>query len=60
VNGYQPSCPPPGAVPHHYTFELYALDTKIDLPAGSTREQLMSAMNGHVVGKAAYIGMFGR
>ena len=60
VNGYQPPCPPPGAVPHHYTFELYALDTKVDLPAGSTRADLLKAMDGHVIGKAAYIGLFGR
>ena len=33
VNGYQPPCPPVGARPHHYIFELYALDTKLDLPA---------------------------
>lgn len=60
VDGYQPPCPPPGSVPHHYTFELYALDTKLELPAGSTREQLLQAMSGHVIGKAAYIGLFGR
>jgi len=60
VNGYQPPCPPPGAVPHHYTFELFALDGKVDLPAGSTRADLMKAMDGHVIGKAAYIGLFGR
>jgi Raf kinase inhibitor-like YbhB/YbcL family protein len=60
VNGYQPACPPPGAVPHHYTFEFFALDSKVDLPAGSTRADLMKAMDGHVIGKAAYIGLFGR
>lgn len=60
VNGYQPACPPPGAVAHHYTFELYALDTKLDLPAGSARADLLKAMDGHVIGKAAYIGLFGR
>jgi Raf kinase inhibitor-like YbhB/YbcL family protein len=60
VNGYQPPCPPPGAVPHHYTFEFFALDTKLDIPAGSARADLMKAMDGHVIGKAAYIGLFGR
>ena len=60
VNGYQPPCPPPGGTPHHYMFELYALDTKIDLPAGSSRADLLKAMDGHVVGKAAYVGLFGR
>jgi Raf kinase inhibitor-like YbhB/YbcL family protein len=60
VNGYQPPCPPPGATAHHYTFEVYALDTKLDLPAGATRADLLKAMDGHVIGKAAYIGLFGR
>jgi Raf kinase inhibitor-like YbhB/YbcL family protein len=60
VNGYQPPCPPPGATPHHYIFEIYALDTKLDLPAGSSRADLLKAMDGHVIGKSTYIGMFGR
>jgi Raf kinase inhibitor-like YbhB/YbcL family protein len=60
VNGYQPPCPPPGATPHHYTFEMYALDSKLDLPAGATRVDLLKAMDGHVVGKATYAGLFGR
>lgn len=60
VNGYQGPCPPPGATPHHYIFELYALDQKLDLPAGSTRDELRAAMDGHVVGKATYVGVFSR
>lgn len=43
---------------HHYVFEFYALDTKLDLPANTTREDLVKAMDGHVVGKAAYVGRF--
>ena len=60
VNGYQPPCPPPGATPHHYIFELYALDSKLDLQAGATRADLLKAMDGHVIGKATYVGLFGR
>jgi Raf kinase inhibitor-like YbhB/YbcL family protein len=60
VNGFQPPCPPPGATPHHYIFELYALDAKLDLPAGSPRADLLKAMDGHVIGKATYVGLFGR
>jgi len=51
----------PGAGPgpfHHYVFEFYALDTKLDLPATTTREDLVKAMDGHVIGKAAYVGRF--
>jgi Raf kinase inhibitor-like YbhB/YbcL family protein len=51
----------PGAGPgpfHHYVFEFYALDTKLDLPASTTREDLLKAMEGHVIGKAAYVGRY--
>jgi len=51
----------PGAGPgpfHHYVFEFYALDTKLDLPATATRDELLKAMDGHVVGKAAWVGRF--
>ena len=49
---------------HHYTFEVYALDTKLDVPpaadAWETRRNLFKAMDGHVVGKAVMVGMFKR
>jgi hypothetical protein len=49
---------------HHYMFELYAVDTKIDVQAGSdafeTRASVMKAMQGHVLGKAVYGGLFKR
>ena len=60
ADGYQGPCPPPGATPHHYIFELYALDQTLDLAAGSTRDELLSAMDGHVIGKATYVGVFSR
>jgi Raf kinase inhibitor-like YbhB/YbcL family protein len=60
ANGYQPPCPPPGATPHHYIFELYALDQKLDLTAGASRADLLKAMDGHVIGKATFVGIFGR
>ena len=43
---------------HHYVFEFYALDTKLDLPATTTREDLLKAMDGHVIGKAVWFGRF--
>ena len=58
-DGYQGPCAPPGA-PHHYTFELLALDEKLDLPEGATREQIEDAVKGHVLGSAVYIGLFNR
>jgi len=59
ANGYEGPCAPP-VVPHHYIFELYALDQKLDLMAGSTRADLLKAMEGHILGKAIYVGTFSR
>ena len=58
-----PGAPATGPM-HHYTFEVYALDTKIDMAPGAdaweTRRNLFKAMDGHVIGKAVMIGMFKR
>ena len=45
---------------HHYTFELFALDTKLDLTADATREDVLKAMDGHILGKAVLMGRFKR
>ena len=59
----------PGALaagpPHHYVFELFALDSIVDVPAvgaspAQTRAAVVAAMSGHVRGKAAYVGLFKR
>ena len=49
---------------HHYVFELYALDTTIDVqPAADafeTRANVMKAIQGHILAKAVYGGLFRR
>lgn len=58
-----PGAPATGPL-HHYVFELYALDTKLDVqPAADafeTRANVFKAMQGHVLGKAVYGGLFKR
>jgi len=49
---------PAGPRYHHYVFELYALNSNLDLPAGSGRPELLKAMEGKIVAKAAYVGRF--
>jgi len=43
---------------HHYVFEFYALNANLDLPEGASRDQVMDAMQGKVVAKAAYVGRY--
>jgi Raf kinase inhibitor-like YbhB/YbcL family protein len=50
---------------HHYVFEIFALDTKVDIPANpadpfDTRAKVLAAIQGHILGKAVYLGYFRR
>jgi Raf kinase inhibitor-like YbhB/YbcL family protein len=64
-----PGAPATGPL-HHYTFEVYALDVAINVnpsaatppiaAALETRTNVMKAMQGHVLGKAVYVGLFHR
>ena len=59
-----PGAPASGPA-HHYVFELFALDTMLDVPAvgaspPQTRAAIAAAMGGHVRGKASYVGLFKR
>lgn len=49
---------PHGSKPHHYHFQLFALDRMLDLPAGATRQQLLAAMSGHALAKGDLVGLF--
>ncbi len=45
---------------HHYTWELFALDTKLELPPDATRADVLKAMDGHILGKGVLVGRFHR
>ena len=62
---YRGPAAPASGPPHHYAFELFALDTVIDVAAvgaspAQTRAAVLAAMAGHVRGKGVYIGIFRR
>lgn len=58
TTGYGGPCPPSGT--HRYYFKLYALDTVLDIEAGSTKQQLLQAMAGHILSKALLMGKYER
>lgn len=57
-SGYGGPCPPSGI--HRYFFELYALDTTLDIPRESKRTDIEKAMTGHVLAKTQLIGLYAR
>jgi Raf kinase inhibitor-like YbhB/YbcL family protein len=60
IVGYRAPCAPAGAGPLHYQFKLYALDRMLTLPAAATRAEVLSAMDGHILGASIYVASFER
>lgn len=52
--------PPRGHGVHHYRFKVYALDTALDAPAGLSKDELLVAMEGHVLDMGELIGTYER
>jgi Raf kinase inhibitor-like YbhB/YbcL family protein len=57
--GYNGPCPPPGN-PHRYFFRLYALNAKLDLKPGASRQELDAALAGKVLSQTELMGKFKR
>ena len=55
-SGYGGPCPPSGT--HHYMFKLYALDAMLALPAGARKEQLLAAMQDHILAQGQLMGTY--
>jgi len=54
--GYGGPAPPDKR--HTYFFKLYALDTKLDLENGSSKQQIENAMEGHILEKTTLTGTY--
>ncbi|MDO4642191.1 MAG: YbhB/YbcL family Raf kinase inhibitor-like protein [Neisseria sp.] len=58
--GYIGACPPAGDKAHRYIFTVYALNTTLDLPDGTSPAVLGFNLNGKVLGQAQLTGFYGR
>jgi Raf kinase inhibitor-like YbhB/YbcL family protein len=56
--GYAGPRPPTGDPPHHYHFQVFALDRTLDVPPSADREKLLPAFRGHVLAKGELIGTY--
>ena len=51
---------PPGTSVHHYHFAVFALDADLDLPPGLTRDELLEAIEDHVIGMGDMVPLYAR
>lgn len=58
--GYGGPMPPRGAGLHHYIFTLYALDNPLGLAPGLEREEVLAAIEGHVLDQGELVGTYQR
>jgi Raf kinase inhibitor-like YbhB/YbcL family protein len=56
--GYMGPCPPSGT--HRYFFKVYALDTELALGGGATKQEVLDAMEGHILGEGQLMGTYRR
>jgi Raf kinase inhibitor-like YbhB/YbcL family protein len=56
--GYGGPCPPGGT--HRYYFKVYALDRETGLEPGTTKAQLLRAMEGHILAEGKLMGRYRR
>ena len=53
--------PPAGDPPHNYHVQIFAIDRVLDVPiTGADRDQLLSALKGHVLARGELVGQFAR
>lgn len=56
--GYGGPLPPVGHGPHRYYFKLFALDEKIDVKNGITKNEFLDAIRTHVLGETELLGKY--
>jgi Raf kinase inhibitor-like YbhB/YbcL family protein len=56
--GYFGPQPPVGDAPHHYHFQVFALDADLDVPPGADRDEVIVAMSNHVLAAGELVGTY--
>jgi len=56
--GYFGPRPPVGDPPHHYHFQVFALDRALDVPPGAELDEVVDAMRGHVLAAGELVGTY--
>jgi Raf kinase inhibitor-like YbhB/YbcL family protein len=57
--GYNGPAPPKGPI-HHYNFDVYALDAKLDCKPTAGKQEFSAAIKGHILASGRYTGVYVR
>jgi len=57
THGYEGPCPKYFSGTHHYYFQLFALDTVLDLPATADKPQVVASMQNYIIDSATLVGL---
>jgi Raf kinase inhibitor-like YbhB/YbcL family protein len=57
THGYEGPCSKYFSGIHHYYFQIFALDTLLDLPPKADKKQVVATMQDHIVGSATLLGL---
>ena len=58
--GWLPNDPPPGHGPHHYLFQVFALDRAIDWDDRPGKDEVKAALKDAVIAKGVLVGVYTR
>jgi Raf kinase inhibitor-like YbhB/YbcL family protein len=58
--GYGGCMPPRGHGVHHCHFKVYALDTELDAPEDLSKDELLAAIEGHLLDEGEPVGTYER
>jgi Raf kinase inhibitor-like YbhB/YbcL family protein len=56
--GYMGPKPPAGDGPHHYHFQLFALDARLDLEPDTALEELVQVLKAHTIASCDMVGLY--
>ncbi len=57
-NSYGAPCPPHGTGVHRYLFDLFALDTRLDLDEGISAKRILDEISNHTIKTSRLIGLY--
>ena len=60
ATGYGGCMPPRDHGVHHYHFKVYALDAELDADPGLSKDELLAAIQGHVLDEGELVGTYTR